>query len=189
MSGSKENFRERLEQLGKIYIDGAEQNIRRPSDSVDQKRCYSGKKKNHTVKTLVISGPDKKIEGITEAYVGSSHDFAILKEEKLYEVLPSKTPIYLDTGFEGVDNLGNDLNFKKPKKKKRGRKLNGGEKLGNRIISKERVKVEHAIGGMKTFRIVSSKFRGITRSMDRTFQIAAGLWNLKLMLKNSNAIP
>jgi len=63
--------------------------------------------------------------------------------------------------------------------------LNGGEKLGNLIISRERVKVEHAIGGMKRFKIVANIFRGITHSMDRTFEIAAGLWNLHLELNAS----
>ena len=68
----------------------------------------------------------------------------------------------------------------KPKKKRKGKSLNGGEKLGNRIISRVRVSVEHAIGGMKIFRIASEKFRGINRSMNITLSNAAGLWNLKV---------
>jgi hypothetical protein len=85
--------------------------------------------------------------------------------------------MYTDTGFEGIDKLREDLKIRKPKKKPRHRKLNGGEKLGNRLISRERVKVEHAIGGIKRFRIVSQIFRGINHSMDTVFEIACGLWN------------
>jgi len=74
------------------------------------------------------------------------------------------------------------LNIRKPKKKRKKKKLNGGEKLGNRLISKERVKVEHSIGGMKRFKIVSAIFRGITESMDDLFEICCGLWNHHLSI-------
>ena len=110
-------------------------------------------------------------------YVGKSHDFGIFKEENIAELLPSKTPVYTDTGFEGIDKLRDDLNIRKPKKKSKSKKLNGGEKLGNRLISSERVKVEHAIGGVKRFKIVSAIFRGIKHSMNTTMEIACGLWN------------
>ena len=120
-------------------------------------------------------------------YAGKSHNFGIFKEENLVNALPSKVPIYLDTGFEGIDNLCNDLKVKKPKKKPRGRKLNGGEQLGNRLISRERVKVEHAIGGVKRFKIVSSIFRGIKSSMDRFLEVACGLWNYHISMSTQNA--
>jgi hypothetical protein len=167
----------------KIYIDGTEQSIRRPVDPIDQRENYSGKKKKHTSKILLVTNENKGIDIITPVYVGSSHDFSMFKEEALVDALPSGTPIYLDTGFEGIQNLREDLNIRKPKKKPRNRKLNGGERLGNRLISRERVKVEHSIGGIKMFKIVSSTFRGISQSMNRTFEIICGIWNLKISRK------
>ncbi len=167
----------------KIYIDGTEQPVRRPSDAVEQRENYSGKKKRHTSKILVVSDEEKKILVITPTYVGKTHDFGILKEESLEDALPTKTPIYVDTGFEGLESINEDLNIRKPTKKPKGKKLNGGQTLGNRLISRERVKVEHAIGGLKRFNIVAGIFRGITHSMDMTFAIASGLWNLHLSLR------
>lgn len=134
----------------------------------------------------MISGPDKRIEFLSPVYVGSTHDYTIFKEEDFKEVLLPKTPIYIDTGFEGINNLCPDLEVRKPKKKRKGKKLNGGEKLGNRMISSERVKVEHAIGGMKKFRIAADKFRGITQSMDEVFKVASGLWNLQIQSRSLN---
>ena len=119
---------------------------------------------------------------ITPVYVGKSHDFGMFKEEKMFDLLPAKTPIYTDTGFEGIDNLREDLNIRKPKKKPKNKNLNGGEKLGNRLISRERVKVEHAIGGIKRFKIASAIFRGITHSMNDVFEICCGLWNHHLRM-------
>ena len=140
----------------------------------------------HTSKAVLISGPDKKIEVLSPVYVGSTHDFAIFKEEEFNEALPPKTSVYLDNGFEGINNLCPDLEIKKPKKKKKDKKLNGGEKLGNRKISSERVKVEHAIGGMKKFRIAGDKFRGITQSMNEVFKVTCGLWNLQVYFRSQN---
>lgn len=102
--------------------------------------------------------------------------------------MPFKTPIYADTGFEGIQKLCPDANIRKPKKKRKNTKLNGGERLGNRIISRERVKIEHAIGGMKKFKISSHVFRGITFSMDQVFKITGGLWNLQVEKKYSNTL-
>jgi DDE superfamily endonuclease len=96
------------------------------------------------------------------------------------ELLPSKIPIYTDTGFEGINKITQNKIIRKPKKKPRGRKLNGGEKSGNRIISRERVKVEHAIGGMKRFKIISSVYRGISKNMDFAVELCAGLWNFRI---------
>ena len=101
--------------------------------------------------------------------------------------MPSKTPIYIDTGFEGIDSICPDCNIRKPKKKRKGKKLNGGEKLGNRMISSERVKVEHSIGMMKKFKIASSCFRGIQYSMDKIFKIAGGLCNLQINSRGRHA--
>ncbi len=120
---------------------------------------------------------------ITPAFVGRTHDFGILKEEALAEALPPRIPIYVDTGFEGLASMNEDFNIRKPTKKSRGKKLNGGQKLGNRLISRERIMVEHAIGGVKRLNIVAGIFRGITHSMDTTYAIASGIWNLHLSLR------
>ena len=60
---------------------------------------------------------------ITPVYVGKSHDFGMFKEEKMFDLLPAKIPIYTDTGFEGIDKLRDDLNIRKPKKKRKKRIL------------------------------------------------------------------
>lgn len=83
--------------------------------------------------------------------------------------------MYVDT-----DKIVDKSKIRKPKKKPQKRKLNGGEQYGNRIISAKRIIVEHAIGGFKKFKITSDIFRGITKSMNKSFRIAAGLWNLHL---------
>jgi hypothetical protein len=128
----------------------------------------------------VITNENNRIEVISPVYVGSTHDFAIFKEENFPEVLPSKTPVYIDTGFEGAHKLNEKINYRKPVKKPKNKKLNGGQKLGNKLISRTRVKVEHVIGHMKKFKIVADKCRNISRSMDSSFEIICGIVNFQI---------
>lgn len=157
--------------------------MRRSVVDAEQRANYSGKKRRHTSKVLVVSDENKSITMLSPVYTGSSHDFGMFKNENLSKAIPSGVPVYLDTGFEGIDKLVEDADIRKPKKKPRSRKLNGGERLGNRIISRERVKVEHSIGGFKRFAICSAIFRGITHSMDTAIILACGLWNLRIRNK------
>lgn len=136
---------------------------------------------------IILSDKEKAIQVISPVYVGSSHDFGILKEERLQDILPPRTPIYADTGFQGLSGLADDLIVRQPKKKPIGRKLNGGEQHGNRMISRERVKVEHSIGGFKRFKIVGSIFRGITQDFARTIKNVCALWNLHLRMSARTA--
>ncbi|MBV8923631.1 transposase family protein, partial [Bradyrhizobium sp.] len=64
------------------------------------------------------------------------------------------------------------------KKPKRG-ELNDEEKEYNRGLSSFRVRVEHRIGRVKRFRIVSERFRNPLRTHDTKVSIVAGLVNLE----------
>ena len=85
----------------------------------------------------------------------------------------------MDTGFQGAKSLNPDLDCKMPKKKPKKRKLNGGEKLGNKLISKKRVLVENAIARFKAYKICSFIFRGITKSLNTPLLIVTGVINLQ----------
>ena len=50
------------------------------------------------------------------------------------------------------------------KKKPRGQELTPEEKEDNRLISKIRIRIEHAIGGVKRYRIVRDKIRNWKQS-------------------------
>jgi hypothetical protein len=65
--------------------------------------------------------------------------------------------LYQDTGFQ--DFALKDVIIIQPKKKPRGGKLTDAEKAENRRISSIRMRIEHAIGGVKRYRIVKDKIR------------------------------
>jgi len=73
-----------------ICIDGtdllariaqARRTRRRPQDPHTQKMYYSGKKKRHTVKNLVIATTDKTVLVLSPTREGKAHDYSIFKDE------------------------------------------------------------------------------------------------------------
>ena len=67
--------------------------------------------------------------------------------------------MWMDLGFTGFKKDYPDTLVIMPKKKPKGKELSDDAKAWNRIVSGFRVLVEHAIGGIKRFGIVSDKFR------------------------------
>ena len=76
--------------------------------------------------------------------------------DTLYSIKPGFT-LWQDTGYQGYRPDGVDL--KQPIKKPKGKELSDDQKEYNRLISQVRVRVEHAIGSMKRYRIVKDECR------------------------------
>ncbi|WP_426580205.1 transposase family protein [Leptospira interrogans serovar Szwajizak] len=51
----------KFKKLKYVIIDGTERPIRRPTNKDLQKEFYSGKKKKHTIKNLILTNKDKVI--------------------------------------------------------------------------------------------------------------------------------
>ena len=67
------------------------------------------------------------------------------------------------------------------KKKPKGRELTGTEKKANRQLAKLRVRVEHALAGVKRSRIVKDVFRNKKPGLsDASMEVACGLHNLRV---------
>lgn len=164
-----------------ILIDGVERPIQRPAASDLQKSSYSGKKKTHNIKNNIISKLDRRIVWLSATYQGSIHD------KKICDMQPFKLPknirLWQDTGFQGFKPEG--VNIQMPMKKPKGKELTEEQKESNRSISSIRVKVEHAIGGVKICRIVKDRFRCHKFGFqDLVMELACGLQNLRISLKN-----
>lgn len=159
-----------------FFLDGTERPRRRPKDNELQKQFYSGKKKRHTVKNNVITDRDGRVLYLSGTFEGKKADKAIADEEG-YGFPPGST-VYQDKGFQGHAPPG--VQVKQPKKKPRGGELSEQEKASNQEINRERVRVEHAIGGVKVFRIVSDVFRNWKQGYDdAVMEIACGLNNVR----------
>jgi hypothetical protein len=161
-----------------FIIDGTERPIQRPKDRKLQKEYYSGKKKRHTVKNIVITEKRTgKIKALSETSKGKKHD-KTLADDQQYR-FPDNSSIWKDTGFQGYEPK--NTSTYQPKKKPRGGELTQEEKDQNRTISRQRIFVEHSIGGVKIWRIVHDIFRNHKPNYeDLAMQTACGLHNLKI---------
>jgi hypothetical protein len=161
-----------------FVIDGTERPIRRPKDCQRQKKYYSGKKKRHTVKNIVVTTrKEKGIVALDPTVEGKKHDKQAAEEAKFR--FPEGSKLWKDKGLQGYEPEG--VESFQPKKKPRGRELSEEERERNRAISKERIGVEHAIGGVKRWRIVHDVFRHHLESFeDLVMETACGLYNFRL---------
>jgi hypothetical protein len=158
-----------------FIIDGTDRPIRRPQDGEDRRKDYSGKKKRHAKRNIVIT--DKatgEVLGLGATQPGSKHDKACADEENY--TFPSGSTLFQDTGFQGYAPDG--ASTKQPTKKPRGKELSPEQKDENREVSRERVLIEHSIGGMKIFQSVSTIFRNIKEGFDDlVIETVCGLFN------------
>jgi len=160
-----------------FIIDGTERPINRPKDKEDRKTYYSGKQKQHTVKNNVIVQRGGRVVFLSDTYEGKKHDKKIAEEEAY--PFPEGSTLWQDTGFQGYAPEG--VTIKQPKKKPRNAELSESEKEENRAISKQRVEVEHHIGGVKRCQVVAAQFRNRkAHYADDVMETACGLHNFRL---------
>jgi hypothetical protein len=139
----------------RLLLDGADRPVRRPKNPQKQKECYSGRKKRHTVKNVVVSSGGL-IEYLSPTVPGRQSDKRLA--EPLEQVtFPKHCVVLSDRGFQGLHL--NDKALIHPVKKLKGRELDPLSRLFNRTISSIRVGVEHALSGVKRCRIVSDILR------------------------------
>ena len=163
-------------ELRLLVIDGAERPIRRPKNKQRQKDDYSGKKKAHRKKNLLISS-EKRAVYLGPTSAGSIHDKKLADESRL--TYPPDALVVKDTGFQGYEP--SDAPTLQPRKKPRGRELHPIQKTINQLISRVRVTVEHAIAGVKRCRLVADTFRNWREGMvDEVMLAASGLHNLRV---------
>jgi hypothetical protein len=165
-------------ETGQLFFqDGTERPIQRPKNQEIQGTFYSGKKKRHCVKNNVLVNQQAKIMLLTPSCEGKKHDKKIADETGL--VLPDGSSLCQDTGFQGF--ALKNVTMIQPKKKPRGKELTPEEKESNRQISRLRIRVEHAIGGVKRYRIVKDQLRNRKDDFrDRVMETCCGLHNFRL---------
>ena len=176
---SVKEFKRLYPGVQEVILDGAERPIQRPKNNKNQKKAYSGKKKRHTRKNIYLVNKGKKILYLSPTKSGKIHDFKQFKKMGIIDAIPEDTDILADKGFIGIDDVSNHQTFV-PKKKPKNDFLTPEEKEDNSLISSIRIKVEHAIGGVKRLGIATNIFRGRFGSDDRFTFFSAALWNFHL---------
>lgn len=160
----------------KFTLDATERPIERPKNKVKQQQTYSGKKKKHTIKYLMLNDEQKRLHFLSKAFVGSFHDKRCADESAL--VMPEGSELFQDTGFQGLSLA--KVVTRQPMKKPKGKELSAEQKQKNQAISRERISIEHSIGGTKVFRVAKEILRiKSARLCDIVMEVCVGLFNFK----------
>jgi hypothetical protein len=173
----------REDEIRELFFDATERPTRRPTRR--QRRCYSGKKKRHTLKNqLVVVRKRKKagrrkagqrekrrlrIAAVSPTAAGKVHDKKVYDQTRT--LVPPGVPRTGDTGYQGTA-------LDTPVKKPRGGTLTRRQRRGNRRLSRRRIAVEHGIGKLKIWRIAGERYRNPVRRHTLIIKNVAGLHNL-----------
>ncbi len=107
-----------VEGAPEVAIDGTERRRQRPTDAAQQKEHYSGKKKAHTDKNiLLVNETTGKVAYLSSTVAGKTHDKRAADEAELD--YPTNATLDKDTGFQGYEPDG--VLTRQPKKKPKAR--------------------------------------------------------------------
>ncbi len=181
--GSVEEFREAYPELT-FTINGVEQPKRKPKDPQKRKDDYSGKKKRHTRKQIVIGTPSGIIIDQSPSTGGRPHDFKVFGEDHAArsicdEFTDYRVTLYGDSGFDGMGAMSLPVAVRLNEKARRNHPLTREQKKLNRLRSSTRIEIEHTFSRRKKYAIAADTYRNRDEDYDRTMNVVAGLVNLR----------
>lgn len=102
------------------------------------KRCYSGKKKKHTLKQQLLVDFKTRQILCTAGCEGKTHDFKLFQESGIS--LSKTCWLLVDSGYQGIQKLIENVLL--PKKKSKHDPLTKQDKAYNKLLSQARILVQ-----------------------------------------------
>ena len=156
-------------------IDATESKIDRPQKY--QEDWYSGKKKQHTIKTQIEIGTETLLVYSIRFAKGNIHDFKLFKDSKID--YSKENTLFVDKGYMGITK--NHSNSIIPIRASKKHKLKESEKWYNNEISKIRIAVEHVNAFIKKFKITSTRFRNRRKHFKLYMSLICGIYNFEIV--------
>lgn len=141
----------------RVIVDCAEFFCQSPSNFEHQGNLYSSYKAHTTFKVLIGCTPNGCVSFVSDAFEGSISDPEIFKRSKIADLLQPGDVVLADRGFtvhDVVEAKRAHLNIP-PFLNGRDR-LTAQEEILTKKIAKQRIYVEHVIGRIKKFRLLST---------------------------------
>ncbi len=167
-------------EINEVWVDATENPIPRPKEKTARSLYYSGKKGEHTIKSQLLT-TKKLILHISGNLPSKVSDNLVLAGSGVMHSIPEDVQVNLDRGYEGAEERYPNNKIYKPKRAQRNHPLTLFEKLYNHIINKTRILVEHVIGRVKKFRIMSNLYRNRRSPHAGYLAVVAGLINFRAL--------
>lgn len=164
-----------------VIIDTFEQRVQRPRDRPAADRLYSGKKKQHTLKSqIAVDETTGRIVDVSESVPGPTADVKLLADSKVLERLPDGVGAIGDLAYVGIAQLHPKGLGATPRRKPRGKPRPPEDGAYNRAFSRRRIGVEHGIGRLRQYQALAQTDRHHRRDHSRRVRAVAGLVNRRL---------
>src|SRR6185295_2327048 len=173
--GSLDELLKQYPDLREVIVDATEQPVNRPQNKTKRKNRYSGKKKRHTRKTQVTVLSNGLIVHLSKSVGGRTHDLTLLQRSGIEPQLPDDWQVAVDKGYTGIVKHYPKRRVELPKKPSKHHPLTLSEKRRNRRLAKRRIVVEHAIGRVKKYQVMGSKYRHREKEYDQVSRTVCGL--------------
>src|SRR6266508_2206001 len=159
--------------------DGTERRIVCPQDPVEQQESYSGKKRDHTVKNVLLVNALLLILFLSDTYGGRVHDKRIADATPY--PLPAGSRLLQDLGFLAFTLP--QVAILMPTKKPRGQELPWEQQLANQALHHRRLRIEHVNSSVKRCRIVKDRIRLWKAGVrDLVMELCCALHNFRVRL-------
>jgi DDE superfamily endonuclease/Helix-turn-helix of DDE superfamily endonuclease len=164
-----------------IVIDTFEQRVQRPRERADADGFYSGKKRQHTLKSQVaVDEESGRIVDIADSAPGPTGDIKVLEDSGLLPRLPAGVGAIGDLAYVGIDKVHPDRLGASPRRKPRAKDRPAEDIAYNRAFSRRRIVVEHSIGWMRRYQSLSQTDRNHRQNHSARVRAVAGLVNRRI---------
>jgi hypothetical protein len=164
-----------------VVIDTFEQRVQRPRDRASADCLYSGKKKQHTLKSQVaVDEESGRIVDIADSVPGPKGDIKVLEDSRLLPRLPAGVGGIGDLAYVGIDKLHPHGLGASPRRKPRNKDRPVEDIIYNRAFSRRRIVVEHSIGRMRRYQSLSQTDRNHRQNHSARVRAVAGLVNRRI---------
>lgn len=137
-----------------------------------QREYYSGKKRHHTLKGQIVIDKNERIL-CAHTVKGTAHDFHLFKQSKL--PIKPQTCAYVDLGYLGIKKFHDNVQI--PHKASKLHPLSNEQKSENVEKASARICVEHVNAKLKTFQILTQRYRNRRKYFNLRFNLICGLVN------------
>lgn len=171
-----------------VLIDSFEQRVQRPKQRSEADGYYSGKKKQHTLKSQVATNElDGTICDVSESVAGPTADITVLKQSGLIERLPAGVGGMGDKAYIGITDLHPQGLGLTPRRKPRGKPYTPEDLAFNRACTKRRMPVEHTIGRLRRYQCLNQTDRHHRKNHTARVCAVAGLVNRQIRARRAQA--
>jgi hypothetical protein len=164
-----------------VVIDTFEQRVQRPRDKDEADGLYSGKKKQHTLKSQVaVDEETGQVVDIADSVAGRKADIKLLEESDLLNRLPDGIGGIGDCAYQGIADLHPHGLGASPRKKPRGKPRPPEDAAYNTAFSRRRIIVENTIGRLRRYQSITQTDRNHRQCHTPRVVAIAGLVNRQL---------